>query len=45
MVANLEKEDGNDPTQHEEHFDCADLIAGSLGATGRDHEDEESDHS
>ena len=40
MAANLGDKDSDDPTEQEEHFDCADLMAGSLGVAGRDHDDE-----
>jgi len=41
MMENLGDEDGDNPNEQEEHFVCADLMAGSLGVAGRDHDDEE----
>ena len=41
MAAHLRDKDGNNPTEQEEHFVCADLMAGSLGVAVSDHDDEE----
>ena len=41
MAANLGDKDGDDPTEHKEHFDRADLMAGCLGVAGCDHDNEE----
>ena len=40
-AANLGDEDGDNPTEQEEHFVCADLMAGFLGVAGLDQDDEE----
>ena len=41
MPSNLGDEDGDNPTEQEEHFVRAELMAGSLGVAGRDHDNEE----